>query len=151
MFVCRRRDCGGQWTVCAQCWHRMEAGILILCFSRCIVDEAGMMCVYWWWWPDWGNKTNSVLIGLRNVLEQEQDTGGRGTRGPGTTQQTTNCSQHNSYADHRINGQHLPLFTLHSNGLKMVHIHIIQSYWGHPHFHIQTFGALASPILSYTH
>ena len=92
------------------------------------------------------------LIGLRNVLEQEQkqDTG-EVERGPGTTQQTTNCSQHNSYADHTINGQHLPLFTLHSNGLKMVHIHIIQTYWGHPHFHIQTFGALASPIISYTH
>ena len=87
------------------------------------------------------------LIGLRNVLEQEQDTI-EVERGPGTTQQTTNCSQHNSYADHTINGQHLPLFTLHSNGLKMVHIHIIQTYWGHPHFHIQTFGALHYPIIS---
>ena len=101
-----------------------------------------------------------VVAGLReqnkfcfNWIEECAGAGAGHWRGRGTRhhQQTTNCSQHNSYADHRINGQHLPLFTLHSNGLKMIHIHIIQTYWGHPHFHIQTFGALASPILSYTH
>ena len=132
----------------------MEAGILILCFARCgvlicMMSMVGVCSVL------------MVVAGLReqnkfcfNWIEECAGAGAghwRGTRGPGTTQQTTNCSQHNSYADHRINGQHLPLFTLHSNGLKMVHIHIIQTYWGHPHFHIQTFGALASPILSYTH